>query len=99
MVHRRTSWELAPFASGDRRLSAKLLSMTLRFPVDLKWPLTGRAEELHVIEAAVSDPDCSGIVICGAAGVGKSRMAREALASAASKGGEVRWAVATSSAR
>jgi DNA-binding CsgD family transcriptional regulator len=67
--------------------------------VHLKWPLTGRAEELRTIEAAISDPDCSGIVICGAAGVGKSRVAREALAAAASKGCEVRWAVATSSAR
>ena len=65
----------------------------------LKWPLTGRAEELRIIEAAITDPNSAGIVIRGAAGVGKSRMAREALTSAASKGGEVRWAVATSSAR
>jgi DNA-binding CsgD family transcriptional regulator len=65
----------------------------------LKWPLTGRAEELHIIEAALSDPGSFGIVICGAAGVGKSRIAREALTSAALKGCEVRWAVATSSAR
>ena len=65
----------------------------------LKWPLTGRAEELRLIEAAVSEPDSSGILIRGAAGVGKSRIAREALSSAASKGRETRWAVATSSAR
>jgi DNA-binding CsgD family transcriptional regulator len=67
--------------------------------VHLKWPLTGRAEELRLIEAAVSEPDSSGILIRGAAGVGKSRIAREALSSAASKGRETRWAVATSSAR
>src|ERR1700692_77611 len=67
--------------------------------VHLKWPLTGRTEELRIIEAALSDPGSFGIVICGKAGVGKSRIAREALTSAASKGGEVRWAVATSSAR
>ena len=65
----------------------------------LKWPLTGRAEELRIIETAMSDPDSSGIVICGAAGVGKSRIAREALNSAASKGRKTRWAAATSSAR
>ena len=41
----------------------------------------------------------SGIVICGAAGVGKSRIAREALSAAASQGCETRWAVGTSSAR
>jgi hypothetical protein len=31
------------------------------------------------IDAALSDPDVSGIVVCGAACVGKSRLAREAL--------------------
>jgi DNA-binding CsgD family transcriptional regulator len=65
----------------------------------LTWPLTGRSEELRIIEAAISAPALSGIVVCGAAGVGKSRIAREALLSAASKGCEVRWAVGTSSAR
>ena len=44
--------------------------------VQLKWPLTGRADKLRIIEAAMSDRDCSGIVIGGAAGVGKSRLAR-----------------------
>lgn len=63
------------------------------------WPLTGRAEELRVIEAAISDPDLAGIVICGAAGVGKSRVAREALSCAASNGCETRWAAGTSPAR
>ena len=38
-------------------------------------------------------------MICGAAGVGKSRIAREALDAAASRGHEVRWAVGTSCAR
>ena len=49
------------------------------FYVHLKWPSAGRAEELRIIEAAMSDRDSSGIVIGGAAGVGKSRLAREAL--------------------
>ena len=30
------------------------------------WPLTGRAEEFRIIEAAISDQDMSGIVGCGA---------------------------------
>ncbi len=54
---------------------------------------------MQLIEAALSDRDCSGVVVCGPAGVGKSRIAREATTSAASKGCEVRWAVATTSAR
>ncbi|MGB6207047.1 LuxR C-terminal-related transcriptional regulator [Mycobacterium sp.] len=65
----------------------------------LTWPLTGRSKEQRLIEAAISDSDSSGIVVCGAAGVGKSRIAREALHSAASQGCEVRWIVGTSSAR
>jgi DNA-binding CsgD family transcriptional regulator len=65
----------------------------------LTWPLIGRSQEMRVIEAAMSDPEISGIVICGAAGVGKSRIAREALSALASKGCEIRWAVGTSSAR
>jgi DNA-binding CsgD family transcriptional regulator len=67
--------------------------------VHLKWPLTGRAEELRIVEDCLSDPDVSGIVICGTAGVGKTRIAREALTLAASRKYAVRWAVATSSAR
>ena len=39
------------------------------------------------------------MVVRGAAGVGKSRIAREATISAGSNGCEVRWVVATSSAR
>ena len=72
-----------------------------RYPsyVRLGWPLTCRSKEMRLIDAALSDRDCCGIVVCGAAGVGKSRIAREATAWAASTGCEVRWVVATSSAR
>lgn len=65
----------------------------------LTWPLTGRSKELGLIAAALSDAGTSGIVICGVSGVGKSRIAREALDAAASRGGDVRWVVGTSSAR
>ena len=65
----------------------------------LTWPLVGRAKEMRLIEAAISDPDVAGVVICGPAGVGKSRIAREALDGAASRGCEVRWVVGTSCGR
>jgi DNA-binding CsgD family transcriptional regulator len=65
----------------------------------LSWPLIGRSEEMRTIEAAIAASDVSGVLICGAAGVGKSRIAREALSAAASQGCETRWTVGTSSAR
>src|SRR4029453_16381942 len=65
----------------------------------LSWPLIGRTAEMRTIEAAISASAVSGILICGAAGVGKSRIAREALSAAASQGCETRWTVGTSSAR
>jgi DNA-binding CsgD family transcriptional regulator len=68
-------------------------------PVRLQWPLTGRAEEIRFVEAGLSIRGVSGVVIHGAAGVGKSRVAREALELAASRGFQCRWAVGTSAAR
>jgi hypothetical protein len=54
---------------------------------------------MRAIEVAISAADVSGIVVCGPAGVGKSRIAREALSAAESRGYEARWAVGTSAAR
>jgi DNA-binding CsgD family transcriptional regulator len=65
----------------------------------LSWPLIGRTEELRTIEAAISASGSAGILVCGPAGVGKSRVAREALSAAASQGCEARWTVGASSAR
>lgn len=63
------------------------------------WPLVGRAREMRLIQAAISDPALSGVVICGPSGVGKSRVGREALNAAASSGREVRWVVGTTCGR
>ncbi|AKS34545.1 helix-turn-helix transcriptional regulator [Mycolicibacterium goodii] len=62
----------------------------------LAWPLTGRHEETRLIDAALTSADLAGIVIHGVAGVGKSRIAREALAAMAAAGHETRWVVGTS---
>ena len=43
-----------------------------------RWPLVGRSSELELIARARS-AGASGIMVIGAAGVGKSRLAREAL--------------------
>ncbi|HTI77297.1 MAG TPA: AAA family ATPase, partial [Mycobacterium sp.] len=65
----------------------------------LTWPLIGRSEEMQTIVAAISDPSLAGILVSGPAGVGKSRIVREALSSVAAQGFEPRWAVGTMSAR
>ncbi len=67
--------------------------------VRLSWPLVGRSEEMRTIDAALRTPGVSGVVVSGAAGVGKSRVVREALSVADSRGCETRWAVGASAAR
>ncbi|MDT5013712.1 MAG: hypothetical protein QOH57_5329 [Mycobacterium sp.] len=65
----------------------------------LSWPLIGRSEEIRAVEGAISASESSGIVVSGVAGVGKSRIAAEALSAAESRGLECRRVVGTSSAR
>ncbi|AGB25647.1 response regulator containing a CheY-like receiver domain and an HTH DNA-binding domain [Mycobacterium sp. JS623] len=48
---------------------------------------------------AIADPDTCGVLISGSAGVGKSRIAHEAINAATAKGYAVRWVVGTSSSR
>lgn len=62
------------------------------------WPLTGGGEELRIVADAVAARRCSGVVVAGPAGVGKTRLAREALGAGARGGAVTRWAVATASA-
>jgi hypothetical protein len=64
------------------------------------WPLTGRAEELEVIaDVLCADGPYAGVVIAGSAGVGKTRLAREAMALAAERGWAVRWIAGTVAAQ
>ncbi|WP_319431118.1 helix-turn-helix transcriptional regulator [Mycobacterium sp. RTGN5] len=65
----------------------------------LSWPLIGRTGQMRTIESAIAAPDVAGAVVSGAAGVGKTRIAREALSFAKSRGFEGRWVVGASSAR
>ena len=48
--------------------------------------LVGRSEELAFCEALLSRPESPGLVITGAAGVGKTRLASEVAAAAESMG-------------
>lgn len=61
------------------------------------WPLVGRREELDLVEEALTRPGVHGVVLAGAAGVGKTRLAREAAALGASTGCHVEWGAGTRS--
>lgn len=54
---------------------------------------------MRAIEAAISASAVAGVLVRGAAGVGKSRIAREALSAAATQGCETRWTAGSASAR
>jgi hypothetical protein len=61
------------------------------------WPFVGREEELASIADARAD-GCCGVVVCADAGIGKSRLGREALATAERAGAMTEWVQATRSA-
>jgi DNA-binding CsgD family transcriptional regulator len=61
------------------------------------WPLTGRDAELGVLRDTLrTGVGRACVVVAGAAGVGKTRLARELAAGAEGSGLTVRWAAATS---
>jgi DNA-binding CsgD family transcriptional regulator len=64
------------------------------------WPLTGRVQELGVISDVLRDDGpYAGVVIAGSAGVGKTRLAREAMAAAARRRWAVHWVAGTVAAQ
>jgi DNA-binding NarL/FixJ family response regulator len=62
------------------------------------WPLIGRDAELAEIANALRDRERHGVVVMAAAGVGKSRLAREAYAAAERDAAPAGWVQATRSA-
>ncbi|MGH3829183.1 MAG: AAA family ATPase [Pseudonocardiaceae bacterium] len=63
--------------------------------VTADWPLIGRREELLIIDRAFDDGQLRGLLLAGAPGVGKTRLAREALAAAAASGCSTGWVAAS----
>jgi predicted ATPase len=62
------------------------------------WPLVGRDRELRAAGAALGERSAGGVVVAGAAGVGKTRLAPEVARIAQSAGCAVEWVRATHSA-
>ncbi len=63
----------------------------------VRWPLVGRREEMDVVADALTDHHSQGVLVCGPAGVGKTRLAEECLA-AAQRTGRVGGRVTASAA-
>ncbi len=63
-----------------------------------RWPLTGRSGELEAVGQAWADRRCRAVVVCGPAGVGKSRLAEEVLAQVVREGWRAGRATATAAA-
>lgn len=66
--------------------------------MEVTWPLVGRRAELEALAAVLGDTRAGGVVLAGAAGVGKTRLAREALARAEAAEWDVEWVAATRAA-
>src|ERR1700739_4246307 len=60
------------------------------------WQLLDRPVEREVIRSALTRADCRGVLVMGAAGVGKTTLAR---AVTKSLGGAVHWAACTETSR
>jgi DNA-binding CsgD family transcriptional regulator len=74
---------------GNSERPARLLG------VGRGWDLVGRSEELELLAAALASKRTRGVILSGAAGVGKTRLAGEFLSQAESLGHPISWAVAT----
>lgn len=62
------------------------------------WPLTGRDEERAALAALVGPDGVRSVVISGPPGIGRTRLAREAVAMADAEGHPTRWAAGTAAA-
>lgn len=62
------------------------------------WPLVGRQRELEFIRRALSASRTAGVLLAGSSGVGRTRLAQEAVATAVAAGAHTQWAHASQSA-
>jgi DNA-binding CsgD family transcriptional regulator len=70
----------------------------LRAARSVEWPLIGRDEELAAVAQSLASRGSQGVVLAGAPGVGKTRLAREVVGLCEAREYVVRWAAATQAA-
>ncbi|MFI6498066.1 LuxR C-terminal-related transcriptional regulator [Nonomuraea typhae] len=63
------------------------------------WPFVGREREIRAVEAIHDRPDTLGVTLAGAAGVGRTRLAREAVDRLTTATRRVEWVSASRTAR
>ncbi|MGB9226588.1 AAA family ATPase [Mycobacterium sp.] len=80
-------------------ITEKELECATKIPAVLdQWPMVGRDQEISAIMRSIDDDAARGVALAGKAGVGKSRLAREAVLAAAA-GWTVRNIAATATSR
>ena len=92
---------MAALGSGSGRSDGSRRAGPRSAPADgstrpIAWPLVGRGDEMALALESLRRRGC--VVLAGAAGVGKTRLAREVLAASASGGTPPQWVAATRSA-
>jgi DNA-binding CsgD family transcriptional regulator/tetratricopeptide (TPR) repeat protein len=75
-------WAAPATPACERRRTIRVLDSAR----DVIWPLIGRHEELDFLASNLDAPGSAGVFLSGPMGVGKSRLAREALAQAGARG-------------
>jgi len=87
---------MTPGSTGNHHRSAAGHTISI---VNAGWPLTGRDEELRGVVDTVLGDAHQGVLIAGNAGVGKTRLAREAATDLAARGWAVRRVAGTTAGR
>lgn len=64
-----------------------------------QWPMIGREQDISAVLRSIADDEARGVAVAGKAGVGKSRLAREAVLAAAAAGWTVCTVAATATSR
>src|SRR5947199_7297787 len=81
--------------STERRHTSTRLGASALASVSRSWPLVGREAEQAFVATSIRSGTSAGVVLAGEPGVGKTRLAQEAVREAQEEGCTAVWAIAT----